>query len=139
MRPGLSYVRGKGCGAWPASHRSSLLVHYRDQLRDILGSHDMAHPRVVALAAKDEDEQEAALWPLLDDLKTGVPAPEVLDALRDTIVVLGARRRPPRLSGVNEMDRHDGLAALILRLHQQSLIPASRCTRPRVRSGRGSE
>lgn len=68
-------------------------------------------------------EQDAVLRPLLDDLKSGSPAADVLEALRDAVVVLGARRRPSRLSGSRETAREAELEALALRLHQQSLIP----------------
>lgn len=68
-------------------------------------------------------DQDNVLRPILEDLRAGKGAVEVLDELRDAVQALGAPRRPNRLQDRNEIARVSEVEALSIRLKQGSLIP----------------
>lgn len=92
-----------------------------------LGAQSFGRETAITQLGLDRDrlrsEQDGTLRQLLADLRSEKPAVDVLEALRDAVVDLGAPRRPRRLSSQKEADRVEELEALACRLRQDSLIP----------------
>ncbi|WJJ09971.1 UvrD-helicase domain-containing protein [Prescottella equi] len=68
-------------------------------------------------------KQAQTLRPLLEHLRSGRDPQDVLEGVRDAVVVLGAPRRPNRLKALTEAARVEELRSLAVRLQQPSLVP----------------
>lgn len=91
-----------------------------------LGQHALFLREAVLILGIDQDQFDAegglVLAPLVDKLRAGAQPADVLDDLRDGVVVLGAAQRPPAVAA-NEEDHERDLADLATRLGDGDVVP----------------